>query len=469
MAGHRKTLLATMLLGMHACWFYAWARMLESAASAPVPVGQGVVLILAIAVAWRLLLRRIALRQIVTTVLYWLAWPVIASLVAKALLFAGEPWRHTDWLLALPGAPLSLFFEPQVSELILFVGSAGAWYFGQRLVFREPEYGRLLADFQFGLVMLLVAFLVGYGFGVEAGHPLLLTIAFFGLGLSAVATARSAGDNNGTEGLSRGQLSGAVLGLIAAVFFTALLVAAIVRPETIDAVLAGIRYVGGLIVRLIAWMASWIPTPDYATGDTPAPATGDDSGLIEWYRSLPLPAILRRTMFVIWTTVVLGVLIAALWRVCQQVLEWLRRRRTTAPGAVVESTGRGLWSDIRALASWLLRVGKRLVARLRTRLIHGDAPDRTAGSVYLALVRWAGKKLVRREPWQSPYEYLASLLPLVPAAADDLSFVTDGYVDERYGGHTAGETAIAELAAAAARIRRARRSRDSNHARGDVE
>lgn len=469
MTGRRRVLLSAALLGMHSCWFYAWADMLERAASAPFHVAHGVVLLLVLAVAWRLLLERLRLHTVAQVVAYWALWPLAASLVAKGLLFAGDPWLQADWLLALPRAPLSLFFEPQVSDVILFIGSAAAWSFGQRAAFRSPDHGRLLADFQFGLVMLLVAFFVGYGFDVEVGRSLLLTVVFFAFGLSAIAAARSSGEDGGTEGLSRGQLSAAVLGSVGAVFAAALLVATIVRPEVIDATLDGIRYAGSLVGRGIAWIASLIPAPDYAAGDAPVPpATGDDSALIEWYRSLPVPAILRRVVFIVWIVVMLGILVFSLWRVCEQVLDWLRRRRNPVQGAVLEPTGRGLWADLVAFVNRLVGIIRRLASSLLRRLgASGDTPAATGIDVYLRLVRWTGKKVLPREPWQSPYEYLTSLLSLVPAAADDLRFVTTGYVDERYGRRPASERVVAEMAAAADRIRRAGRGRRAS--RGDTE
>lgn len=243
---------------------------------------------------------------------------------------------------------------------------------------------------------------------------------------------------------------------IGAVGFTALLMAIIVRPDVIDAVINGVRYAGSLIGRAIAYLASLIPTPDYSEVEPPgAPATGDDSALIEWYRSLPVPAIIRRVVYVLWVTVVLGVLLFALWRMCAQVLEWLRRRRHPVEGAVIESSG-SFWADLYALGARIAALIRRVARRLRAAFAAGvDTSGRTGVDIYLHMIRWASRKVLPRRPWQSPYEYLESLRPLLPAAAQDLAFVTNSYVHERYGGRRVPEDVRADMEAAVQRIKRA--------------
>jgi len=351
MTARRRLLLSGALLGMHACWFYAWTTMLEGAASAPVRVAHAIILVLICAVVWRFALDRMRLHPLARHAAYWVLWPVVAALVAKSLLYSGEPWLHSGWVTALPGAPVSLFFEPKISELLILLGTGAAWYVGQRQALRAPDYGRLLADFQFGLAMLLVAFLIGYGFDIEPEHPLLLTLAFFGLGIGSITIARSAGESTAGT-LSRGQLSVAVVGSICAVCLAALLMASVMRPEVLDAALSVIRYAGSLVGRSIAYIASLLATPEHAGAGAPAAAAGaDDSALMEWYRSLPVPAMMRRVLFVLWVSVIGGTLLLALWRLCEQVLEWLRRRRSPLEGAVLESTGRSLWSELATLAA----------------------------------------------------------------------------------------------------------------------
>ena len=470
MRSRQWLLLSGALIGMHACWLFAWAQMIERAASSPVQVASGILPLLVTAVAWRFAIERTGLHRIAREVAYWALLPVAASLMAKAFLFPGTPLFDSQWILALPRAPISLFFEPRVPELILLVGSAAAWYLGQRRIFRHLDYATLLADFQFGLVMLLVAFLIGYGFDVEVSRPLLLTLSFFGLSIVAIATARSAGGHAEARQLSSGQLSATVLGSVAAVCFVALMLALIARPEAVDAALNGIRYLGSLIGRTLAYLASLLPAPDYGEVEPPAaPATGDDSALREFYRSLPVPAMLRRGIQIIWTIAVLGVLLFSLWRMCEQVLEWLRKRRQPIAGATIESTGRSLWTDLVASARYLVRLVRHAAAGLARRIAAGGrtpAP-RTGTEVYLNLIRWTGRKVQPRAPWQSPYEYLSSLMPLMPAVADELALVTGGYIDERYAGRPLAADNLTTMAAAARRIRNSGRNHFLSRLRGE--
>ncbi len=459
----RRFLLSCAVLGMTACWLDVWAEMLEQATSAQVSIASGVIVLLLVAAGWHAALARMKLHPVAVLAAYWATWLPAASLTARMLLYRGSPWVSSQWLLALPRSPVSVFFEPDVPALLLFIGSAAAWHLAQRRAVHLPDYGRLLADFQFGLVMLLVAFLVSYGFEVEVSHPLLPAFLFFGIGITAIAIARSADTNDTTVSLSPGQLSGIVAAAVGAVFFTFLLIATIVRPEIIDSAINGLHYAGSLIGRALAYLASLVPAPDYGEIEAPgAPATGDDSALIEWYRSLPLPAIIRRLVYVLWVTIVLGVLLFALWRICEQVLQWLRKRRQPLEGAVVESSG-SFWADLTALvariAAMMRRTGSALLARLKTQ---GNASRRTGIDIYLQMIRWTDKKVLRRKPWQSPHEYLRSLVAFMPAAAQDLAFVTDSYVRERYGRRPVPEEVRTEMDVAVHRIRHTRLNRLKN-------
>ena len=87
------------------------------------------------------------------------------------------------------------------------------------------------------------------------------------------------------------------------------------------------RAVLGALRTALLFILSLIPTPDIPAGaDMEPPATGDDSSLREFYRTLPWPATLRRVLFIFWVIIVMGMFLFALWRLCTMVLEWLKRR-----------------------------------------------------------------------------------------------------------------------------------------------
>jgi len=105
------------------------------------------------------------------------------------------------------------------------------------------------------------------------------------------------------------------------------------------------------------------------------------------------------------------------------------------------------------------RTGSALLARLKTQ---GNASRRTGIDIYLQMIRWTDKKVLRRKPWQSPHEYLRSLVAFMPAAAQDLAFVTDSYVRERYGRRPVPEEVRTEMDVAVHRIRHTRLNRLKN-------
>ena len=88
----------------------------------------------------------------------------------------------------------------------------------------------------------------------------------------------------------------------------------------------------------------------------------------------------------------------------------------------------------------------------------GKHEPTTARSVYRRFLTWANKKLAPRESWQSPHEYLAILAGLIPDAAPELAYITDNYVQARYGGYELAPGTTENMTQAFTQIRKARRA-----------
>jgi hypothetical protein len=460
-------LMPAVSFAMQSCWVFAWLSLLERATVGSVGIAPATVVLFLAAAAWRAYLPQIVRRRVLLEVLFWASWPLVAALAGKLILFGDMPWSHSGWFFALPRAALYLLYETRAAELLLLLGSGLAWFLGRRLASQPVSYGRLLGDFQFGLVMLLAAFLVSHGLEQGLHRPVLLSLCFFGVSLSGIAVARGAIGSESKASLSRGHFTGTILTLIAIVCALGLLVGMAVTPDVLRVLLDAMRYIGHLLQALMAWLASLMPQPEIEPGIPAGPATGDDSALREFYRSLPVPALLKRGLYIVWVTTVLGMLLYGLWQLCSQVLAWLRRRMDMGEGAELESLDTGFLSELAAFVRRMVALVRTMAARVFAAVLRtgGRGQPATVRTVYVGFVRWAGKKVLAREPWQSPHEYMSTLAEYLPAATPDLAVLTEAYVLARYGQHEPDDGIVDEMTGACKRIRRTPRVRkhDSSH------
>ncbi|MCK9356237.1 MAG: DUF4129 domain-containing protein [Dehalococcoidia bacterium] len=453
----RAMLLPLVLLGMQACWLGAWLAVVESRVPGSHAITPAVLGFLPAGMVAFPLLRQLPVRRLTAEVLYWALWCLLAAVVARLLLSPETPWTDPAWLVALPRAAIRFIFETHPAEMLVLVGTGVAWHLGRRPMAGTPDYGRLLGDFQFGLVLLLTAFLVSRAVNAGSDGQVLLALAFFALSLTGVALSRGEEGGNAATLIARKHFSSSLLSFVAIVSLAGLLASVAVTPEVISAVVDAVRYVLHLVERGMAFVASLIPAPDVEPAEPAAPATGDDSSLLEFYRSLPVSVLLKRVLYLLYVAMIVGMLLFGLWRLCGQILAWLRRRSMSA-GIEMESLDTGFLSDLLALMRWIETRIQHLFRRLAELAGRsGGAAAPTVASLYADLLRWAGRKLHAREPSQSPYEYQTELQQLLPTAADDLALVTETYVCMRYGRYEPESADIEAMARASHRIRHATR------------
>jgi len=444
-----------VLLAMQSCWLYTWLAVVEHAAIGQRAIAGTTVLLLVIAAAWRQATTRLGLRRLPAGVLYWVALPIVAALAARVLLFPHAPVTDPDWLLAIPRAFGYLLYETRTAELLIALGSAAAWYLNSQLSGAGVTYERLLGQFQLGIFMLLTSLLIGYGFDSPVPRAGLLILCFFAVALAGIASARS------TDGRTRGpgHVTTSVVTLVVVVSGIGILIGAIATPGLIDSLIGAVEYVMHLLGEAIAYIASLFPEPEFTPTEPGESLSNDDSALREFYKSIPVPAILRRALFIVWLTVVLGTLLVALWRIFSALLERLRRRQSSS-GEERESLENGFLADLLALLAAVQAGIGMLVQRIRSAVSKRLNPQKTgtARSAYLAFLAWAERKLAPREVWQSPHEYLDMLAGIIPDAAPELAYITESYVQVRYGGHELTPESIENMIHAFTQIRKTRKS-----------
>lgn len=454
-------ILPALQLCMQACWLGTWLYVLEIRLLQHCSLMPVALLFAAAAMPMRLYMERLAVKPVLRVAAFWLAWVALAAIVGKLMLLPTASWIDISWTYALPRAIVRLPWETRTAELLLLFGSGGAWYAGGRAAEQQVTYETLLAQFQFGLILLFVAFLVAHALEVPASHPALLSVTFFSASLAALAITRNRIKSE-RPSLPRGRhFTGPLVALLIVVATLGLIAGVAITPNLVGMVLDGIRAVGRAIVAGLMFLLSLLPAPDMPSGgEMDAPATGDDSALTTFYRSLPWPAILRRILFILWLAAILGMALLSLWRLCSMILDWLKRRGD-ASGVQIESLESGLLADLLALLFWIDRTMNRLLNRvasfIRRRL--GPVAEPTWTSIYIGLTRWAARKVLPRQPWQSVHEYQALLVEHMPDAIDELAYVTETYALARYGGLEPECATVQEMQRAATRIRKTPRAR----------
>jgi hypothetical protein len=215
-------------------------------------------------------------------------------------------------------------------------------------------------------------------------------------------------------------------------------------------------WLGAWIVWLFAWLSHLFPSapPDQSHPDAaPAHHPSPSMRYPEWHLAIaanPMPAY-----------VLLGLLAVALGLLFLRLL--LRRPSLDQPDGVAEQRD-SLWSwrlfgeQLRAL--WDALRGR--VARPRDAL-GGWAADVFASRplapealdirlIYRRLLRWAGDRGLHRRPGTTPQELLRAMVIARPELQAPLTLITRRYEEARYGGAEIAGEALAESAAAEARI-----------------
>ena len=431
-SGLQKGALYIAIIGMEACWLYALMALLnEETAGARLSV-PGVLVIYPLAFIFNLMLQRLQWPKACIWAVSWLAWAVGMLLIVKVQLFAGLPLLDSSWLLSVPRSVVAVIyaFKP---ELLVLLGTGVMWWLGRRLCYLQVDFGTLVSEFQFGLLILLIAFFAASQLGAELGSSVPIVLAFFALALSGTSIAHALEGESWVSGLYQGHWSGLLLVSISLVLLVGLLISAVVTPGLLQLAVAALKWLLGLILKLMALIASLFPEPEPAElpPAMPMPEMEPSEGFKLWTLPEPVRNGLRIGLYVLW----IGLIVIALWRVSSDVFGWLRRKLAGMAGAEFESLPGAFRAD---LLGWFKRIyhkllGLRLPIRSGARGRSVLPEIASVRQIYRQLLRWSSAAGWPRHVSQTPYEYLHALGQLVPEVQADLDLITNQYVRARYG------------------------------------
>jgi hypothetical protein len=446
----RQAIVYVTLIGMEGCWLYALVALLNSRAVNGRLSVLGILVLLPIAFIFNLLLGRLRWPRACVTVVSWLGWVVGMLLMVKIQLFGGLPLSDPQWLLAISRAITGVLyaFRP---ELLVLLMTAVIWWLSRRLASRVGSFPATVSEFQFGLIMLIIIFLVATGLKTKLDSPVPVAIIFFLLALLGMSVSHALVGTSWLSGLYQGHWSGLLLATIVVVLILGLLVAWIVTPDLLQLFWAAIKaawgFIWSLIVKLLLFIASLFPQAEPA--ELPpmpvTPGAETDEGFKLW----TMPEWLRSTAGLLMAVTWVGLVLAALWRISSDIFRWLRRKMAGMAGAEFEPLPGAFKADL----------GLKLLFRLRKRQVVLPPEVASVRQVYRQLLRWAAAGGYPRYLSQTPGEYRDRLTGLLPEAGDDLDLVTQHYMRARYGAFLYTGDELNELSEAWHRLKQTRLKR----------
>jgi len=429
----RQSILYVTTMGMEGCWLYALIVLLNMQVADGYLSTMGLLLLYPLSFGFNKLLQQLRWPRVCLRSINWLAWVVGMLLIVKIQLFSDLGWSDLTWLLAVPQAIVELIhtFRP---ELLILVSTAALWWLGRRLAYLRLNFTTSVSEFQFGLPILLIAFVVTSRLTVDLADSVPIIMAFFFFALSGISIAHAKEGTSWLSGLSRGHWSGLLLLSITLILLFGVLISSVVTPDLLQLVWDGLKWIWELIMKAIAFIASLFPEPEPAELPplTPMPEIEPSEGFNWWIMSESVRGGLR----IGWYVLVFGFLIYALWKISSQIFSWLRRKLASMTGAELEPLPSSFRADFLIL---LKRILRRLLG-LRLSFLFGwksrsILPEKIASvrQIYRQLLQWAASSGYPRLIFQTPQEYLNTLVDLLPQAQEDLDFITQQYVSMRYG------------------------------------
>jgi hypothetical protein len=321
----------------------------------------------------------------------------------------------------------------------------------------------MVSEFQFGLVMLVLIFLVTSQLQATLDDSVPIALSFFLFALLGISVAHALEGTSWLSGLHQGHWPGLLLVTISMVLILGLLITWAVTPELLQLFWVAIKWacglIWGLVMKMIAFLASLLPEPRPA--ELPPMPSMPAMEPAEEFKLWTMPEWLRSGLRLSWTVLMLGFILLALWRISSNVFGWLRRKLAGMAGAEFEPVRGAFREDFLNLLKRILfkLLGLKLPFRLRSKERAVPSQAASVRHVYRQLLRWAAAAGYPRHMSQTPHEYCYTLVGLLPEARGDLDLVTQQYVRARYGAWLPTEGELNELSQTWHRVKQTRLKR----------
>ena len=428
----QRIVLYLSLVGMEGCWLYAFILLAAAGTAGSAPSAPLLTALLPLSFVITMLLEQTGWHRILKLIAVWLCWAVATLLMVKLHLFPAVGWADISWLLAVPLsiAHVIYAFEP---ALLVLLASLVLWWMGRRAAQCKLDFARLLAEFQFGLILLVIAFLISSAAQVRLQGVIPLALVFFCFALTGISSAHARRDKSWFAAMLQGHWGWLLALSICAILIVGLAIGVFVSRDLLQVFVDGLKWLWGIVLWIIELLASLLPQTG-GGAELPAPMPvpgGEDADNFRLFQiSDEARTILNILMAVLWSVI----LALALWRISSQIYNWLARRTARMEEVEVEQLKGAFWADlvtmVKHFAAALTGLLSRVLRREKARELPGAAFVR---STYRQMTHWAASRGYPRTADQTPYEYLGMLSAALPEAGDELHLITMHYVQVRYG------------------------------------
>jgi hypothetical protein len=431
----RRGILYITTIGMECCWLYALLALLNKQTADGRLSVLAILALYPVAFIFNAWLGRLRWPRAGILGMSWLGWAVGMLLLVKFQLFGDLPVLDWQWFLSIPRSIAGVIhtFKP---ELLILLSTGILWWLGWRLATRMRNFPAMVGEFQFGLTMLIPTFLVASLLKTSLDNPVPVALTFFLLALLGISVAHALEGTSWLSGLYQRHWVGLLLVTFSVIIILGLLVTSVVTPDLLQALWAGIKWLGGtlwsLITKVMDFIVNIIPQPEpvelpFVTSTPTMEPTAD--------RLLPMSDSWLNSFRIGWAVLVGGVLFFLLWQICSHIFGWLRRKLASMAGAEFEPLPGAFKADFLSFLKHLFaRLRKlRLPFRLRRKETAFLPEVASVRQIYRQLLRWAAAGGYPRQISQTPNEYCYTLVGLLPEAREDLDLVTQQYIRARYG------------------------------------
>jgi hypothetical protein len=357
---------------------------------------------------------------------------------------------------------------PNVEQITL-ISSIVLWWCGIRLSLIQIKSSTVFSEFQFSLAILLVIFFIDSQWDGQAPRLVPVILAFFLFSLFGMAAAHGQDVRGWISSIYRDHWLGFLIFYVILIMAAGLFLGAIIKPELLKIMISIIKTAWELVAAIISKLIHFLMSlfPDFDQG-APLPPVSKPMPEMEppaFVQLFRIPESVRKVSAFIMACVWIGLILLALWRVSTQIFDWLRQRLANGEGAEVEPISGAFREDIirllkaviTLLSKWMGLLGLPFGRTVQRQDISPEA--RTVREVYRHMLSWAASKGCPRDPSQTPHEYLRRLREWLPEAKGELGFLTDHYVNARYGPSLPARDDLGGVTAMWKKLRRSRPTR----------
>lgn len=392
----------------------------------------GILLFLPLAFGFNKLLKQLAWHKTLVTTVNWLAWAIFMLITVKIQLFGDATWLNPEWIVSLPRAIVQLIygFAP---ELWLMISSAVIWWLGKWLTQRKANFATAMIEFQFGLFILILTFIITSVLGITFVESIPLAFAFFCIALFGMSIAHAQEGRSWLHEKNKFQWSWLLLLSIALILILGLIISVVISHDVLQLIVDALKWCYRLVMKVIIFIMSLFPKPEQ-TGTLPPGMELPAMEPTEDGFSFSIPEPYRSWFQVILSLFWIGLFAAALWQISSQIYRFLSKRLSTR-GAETEPIRGAFAADLFNLLKriWRYIAWRNILSWLQRKPGLYSLEIISVRHIYNRLLRWGAARGYPRQLWQTPNEYLNKLVELIPQLQGDLSFITQHYVSTRYG------------------------------------